>query len=139
MANRSLSWTWVLLSFLVYIALELLLGGVVLQLFTGRFVGEVTRIRIETLLIMTSFVSGGFLVGLASRRVRLLEPAIGAFLAVATTFVYALFTPVRFYGFFGRRVLFGGLLAFLLALGGAYLGEKVAARLGNTDSQTNLP
>ena len=44
---------------------------------------------------------------------------------------YAAFTPVLFFGFSFGRILIGGGIAFGLALFGADLGERMAARFGN--------
>jgi hypothetical protein len=118
----------------IFIAVELLLGGVVGRLIAGRFVGHVFRIKIEVILMLVSYFVGGLFVGLFSPNVRILEPAIGASLAVLFTFVYSFFTPVRFFGFSINRLLIGGIIAFVLALIGADFGERIAARFGNRAS-----
>ena len=122
----------------IFIAIELLLGGIVAQLISGRFVGRVAQVRFEMLLMLASYFFGGVLVGLISPGVRTLEPAVGAFLAVLITFIYAFFTPHRLFAFSTNRILIGGIIAFLLALLGADLGERIAARFGNRSSKDYL-
>lgn len=123
--SSSFSITWIVVSYLLYVALEIVLSGLVGRLVFGRFIGQIALIRLETLLILASYFSGGFLVGVISPHRRMIEPAAGAFLAVITTFLYTVFTPFRFYGFLGQRIVIGGLLAFAIALAGAYVGERL--------------
>lgn len=134
-AEAGLSARWIGISYGVFIASELLLGGLVAKVIAGRFVGHVSQLRLEAILILVSYYLGGFLVGFASPRVRVAEPAIGAALSVATTFVIAFFSPLGFLSFKAARVLAGGVIAFLLALAGARTGEKAAALLGNDASR----
>ena len=42
---------------------------------------------------------------------------------------------IRFYGFSLTRMIVGGGIAFVLALIGADLGERIAAKLGNRESK----
>ena len=125
---------WVLISLVVYIGLEVLLGGV-LGYLLNQFVSHPFQIRLELILMVVSYFIGGLVIGLISREVRLLEPAVGAFLAVGLTFLYAFFTPVHFFGFSPQRIMIGGAIAFALALLGADLGERIAGRLGNRASK----
>jgi len=126
---------WVLFSLIIYLAIEIILGGYVSQLLSGTFVSRFFIMKIELLLMLISYFIGGFLIGLISPTVRIFEPAVGAFLAVAFTFLYGMFTPLRFFGFSLSKILIGGGIAFVLALVGAEFGEKLAARLGNKKSQ----
>ncbi|MBD3308888.1 hypothetical protein GF339_20915 [candidate division KSB3 bacterium] len=133
--SKSYSWTWVFLSMGIFLGIELFLGGFVAQLLAGRFVGRVFLLRIELLLMLASYLLGGILVGVLSPGIRILEPGIGAFLAVFLTFLYSVFTPMRLFGFSSTRLLIAGVVAFALALFGADLGERLAARFGNRSSQ----
>jgi len=85
--------------------------------------------------MLASYFIGGFLIGLLSPGIRVLEPALGAFLAVGFTFLYGFFTPFSFFAFSLGKIFIGGGIAFGLALLGAKLGEKLAAKLGNLKSQ----
>jgi hypothetical protein len=126
---------WIIISMVIFIVVELFLGGFVGPLISGRFIGHIFFIKIEMILMLGSYFFGGLLVGLISPGIRIFEPAIGAALAVFFTFAYSFFTPHRFYGFAMDRVLFGALIAFGLALLGADVGERIAARLGNRTSK----
>jgi hypothetical protein len=133
--SKRLSWLWIIISLITFIIIELLLGGVIARLIAGRFVGHIFMLRIEVILILASYFLGGLIVGFFSPGIRILEPAIGAFFAVLFTFFYGFFTPHRFFGFSLNRLLIGGGIAFVLALFGADLGERLAARVGNRASK----
>ena len=119
----------------IFLSIELLLGGFIAPLLSGRFVGRVFLLRIEVLLMLTSYFVGGLFVGVISPGIRIFEPAIGAFFAVLCTFIYSFFTPHRFFGFALNRRIIGGIIAFVLALFGADLGERIGARFGNRASK----
>lgn len=129
MQSSSFSWVWVAIAFVIFIATEILIGGLIGGVVTGSFITESTRYRIEVLLLLASFLVGGFLIGVITPRVRLFEPAVAAFLSIVVTFLYALFVPLRWYEFLGGRVFAGGFIAFLIALGGAYAGEKLTGSI----------
>ncbi len=133
--GHSFSKKWVLISLAVFLGVEVVLGGLVGRLVLGGFASRPLGLRIELLLMLASYFVGGLTIGLVSRSVRLLEPAIAAFIAVALTFLYTAFTPLLFFGFSFGRILVGGGIAFGLALFGADIGERMAARFGNPASQ----
>ena len=126
---------WVVLSLIIFIAVEILLGGVIGPFVVGRFVSRPLYLKLEVILMLGSYFFGGLIIGLLSPGIRVLEPAIGAALAVIFTWLYSFFTPIRFYGFSLPRMLIGGGIAFVLALIGADLGERIAAKLGNRQSK----
>lgn len=126
---------WIIISMVIFIAVELFLGGFVGPLIEGRFVSRIMYLKLTTFLMLASYFIGGLLVGFISPGIRILEPAIGAGLAVFFTWAYSFFTPHRFYGFSTSRVLIGSIIAFVLALVGADLGERIAARFGNRASK----
>ena len=132
---RVVSRKWILISLAVFIGAEVVLGGLVGTVVLRGFVSRPLGLRIELLLMLASYFVGGLTIGLISRSVRLLEPAIAAFIAVALTFLYTAFTPLLFFGFSFGRILVGGGIAFGLALFGADIGERMAARFGNRASQ----
>ncbi len=135
--REPVSKAWVVGAFFVFMGMEVLLGALLAPLL-GSFVSVPFRWRLEITLMAASWWLGGLLVGLLSPRVRLLEPGIGAFAAVAMTSLYAVFVPFGWFRFSLERVVLGGGIAFLLALWGADVGERVAARLGNRHSQRYL-
>lgn len=126
---------WILSSVVIFIAVEIFLGGFVGPIISGRLISHVLYIKIELLLMLGSYFLGGLIVGLISPGVRIFEPAVGAALAVLLTFAYSFFTPYHFYGFATNRALIGAGIAFALALLGADCGERIAARLGNRASK----
>ncbi len=135
-SHRKFSWPWVFISIGVFIGIELFFGGFVSQIVAGRYVGRILWFKIEMLIMLASYFAGGLVVGLLSPGIRILEPAIGAFLAVLGTLIYSFFTPmIRCFGFSGDRALIGGAIVFVLALLGADVGERIAARLGNRASK----
>jgi len=125
MTDRPISTKWIVLSFLVFMAFELLLGQGLTRLLTGSTTSHMLMLRLEMLLMSASFLAGGFLIGVVSPGPRLIEPAIGAAITVVFTFLIAFFTPVVFYQASLSRMLIGGVIGFGVALFGAHLGEKV--------------
>ncbi len=132
---QSLSILWILYSLVVFIVVELFLAGFVGQVVVGRFVPHTLTYLIEVILIISSFFIGGAIVGIISPKIRILEPAIAAFLCVLLTLSISFFSPYRFMAFTWTKVAIGGGTAFFLAWFGAFLGEKFSARMGNKDSR----
>ena len=134
--KKVFSWPWVFVSIFVFIGIELFLGGFVSGIVAGRYVGRIMWFKIEMAMMLASYFVGGVLIGLFSPSVRIFEPAVGAFLAVLMTLIYSFFIPLtRCFGFSGDRALIGGAIVFVLALLGADLGERLAARIGNQASK----
>jgi hypothetical protein len=133
---------WIVVSMVIFVAFELFLRGVVGQFITTRFAHDMLDIRLQMLLMIASYFFGGVLVGLISPGIRIFEPAVGAALAVVFTWAYLFFGPIFGFGALyhfmrfplGYMVLGSG-IAFVVALFGADLGERIAARLGNRASR----
>jgi hypothetical protein len=123
--QRPVSKPWIAISILIFMALELLLGGLVSDMLEGRTTSHMLKLRIELALSLLSFLFGGFLVGVFSPGPRLVEPAVGAAVTVVFTFLISFFTPVAFLQASGGRILIGGVMAFGVALFGAHFGEKL--------------
>ncbi|MGR9013954.1 MAG: TerD family protein [Gammaproteobacteria bacterium] len=132
---KDLSKAWIFYSLAAFIAAELFLGGVVGKLIIGRFIPHTLTYTIEVILILTSFFIGGAIIGLLSSKVRVLEPALGAFLCVLLTLSISFFSPYSFMRFTWIKLFIGGGSAFFLALSGAYLAEKISAKMGNRNAQ----
>ena len=125
MTKRPVSRAWLAASVLIFTVLELLLGGWLASVFAGRNVSHMLALRVELLMSLGSYFLGGLIVGLISPGKRLLEPAIAAAISVLFTFLIAFFTPVIFFHADPSRMVVGGVVAFLIALFGAHLGEKL--------------
>lgn len=120
------SWTWVGISLAVFISLQVVLGY-----FAGRYV--VAHYFSDNLLYaaagglsLASYFLGGLLIGVVSPRVHMLEPAVGALLAVVATLAVSLLTPAL--GLNGGMLMLGGMVAFLMAVWGAKLGDQLTRR-----------
>lgn len=130
-----LSKLWIVYSLLIFIAVELLLAGLLGHLIFSRFVPHTLMYTLEVILMLSSFFVGAALVGFISTEVRILEPAIAAFLFVLITLAISLFSPYSFMVFTWTKALIGGGIAFCLAWMGASLGEKLEAKIGNKASR----
>lgn len=118
------SWKWVLISMAVFMAVELILGGLIGQVLLGRYMSISLGFMLQGLLHLISFFIGGVIVGLISPGIRIQEPAVGAFLSVALMLSLSLFTPYSFIRFSLFKMILGGVVAFCLALAGAKIGES---------------
>lgn len=123
------SWLWVGISMVVYVVVELLLGGLLAGVMAGRMASPGTEFALRQMLQVGAFLVGGFGVGLVSPRLRLLEPAVGAALAIVVIGILTLFTPLRMYGYSSGGLLLAAALAFGCGLVGAWFGERLAGNL----------
>jgi len=125
---------WTVASVVLFTAIEILIGGWLGPVMWGRYVSPMLHAKVIMLMHLGSYFCGGILVGIISPRIRMLEPAVAAFVSVALVLVMAFFLPVGFVRLPGLTVIggpfslgkliIGGGIAFGLALLGAYLGEK---------------
>ncbi len=129
MPQERFSVPWVFISLFTFVAVELLLGGLLGNVVVGRYMSISLRFYIQGLLHLTSFFVGGMVVGVLSRGVRIREPAAGAFLAVGLMLIMTVFTPYSYIRFSLTKLLIGGVIAYALALTGAKLGERVMGNL----------
>ena len=116
-------WMWI--SFIVFIAAELIVGSVIGEFIRNSYKSQNLRFMIQGLLHISSFFIGGFLIGFFSPGIRIVEPAVGAFLSMVVIAFLVFFTP-HYYHFRLGKMLIAGTIAFFLALYGAKLGEKVS-------------
>ena len=114
----------------VFIGTELTISTLVGQALLKNAMSMSLSFTLRGLLHVTSFFFGGFLIGVVSPKLRIWEPAIGAFAAVLLMFVMTAFVPNVFVQFETGKVILAGSFALVLALVGARLGEKV---MGNLD------
>lgn len=132
-APQAFSAAWVLAGVFIITAMELLIAlAIAPATLTGHLASPMLRMRLEMLMHLASFFVGGLAVGVISPRVRLLEPAVAAFLSVAIVFMTSFFMPGRFLHFSMEKVLIGGGIAFALAMAGAYTGERWMGNIEET-------
>ncbi|HUX20713.1 MAG TPA: hypothetical protein VMW69_05690 [Spirochaetia bacterium] len=118
MSRTLLHWKWILLSIGIFLIVQLFLSmvfGVFGVLTLG--IGFVLFVVVKPL----TFFGGGFLSGLFSKGVTILEPAIGAALITLLGGVFDArwLLPHRLSWTMGSSIV-----AFVVALFGAFLGEK---------------
>jgi hypothetical protein len=123
--TKDFSVVWVVVSFFVFMAVELFFGYFVGEVLLGAYVSSVWHAKAQLILILSSFLVGGFLVGFFSPGLRLVEPAVGAFSSVLFVGLMKYFLPYSFFGFNNSNLFIGGVLAFVLAWVGAYSAEKL--------------
>ncbi len=133
MSSRSpFSGPWLVASIVIFTALELFVAIVFAPaVLAGRLASPMWRMRVEMMMHLGSFWLGGLVVGVISPRVRMLEPAVGAFASVALVLLTSVFMPHAFLRLSSEKLLIGGGIAFLVALAGAHLGERL---MGNVDA-----
>ena len=112
----------------IFIGFELVLGGLVGQVVMGRYMSHSLRFLLQGALNLASYFIGGVVIGVISPGLRIQEPAVGAFLSVALMLSLSLFTPYSFIRFSLFKLLIGGGIAFILALTGAKLGERLTGK-----------
>lgn len=124
MTDQPFSKNWVIASVILITGMELLIAVVLAPaILTGRLASPMVQMRIEMMMHLASFYVGGVLVGIVSPRVRILEPAVGAFVSVLLVFAMTFFIPSFMHFDLGKLAVGGG-IAFVLALAGAYTGER---------------
>ena len=109
----------------VFIGFQTILGGLVGEYLLGRYSSISYGFLVQGLLNLASYFIGGIAIGMLSPGLRIHEPAVGAFLCVATMLALSFFTPYAFIQFSTVKMLIGGGIAFVLALAGAKLGERL--------------
>jgi len=119
--QEDFEWKWALVAFGVYLATQALVLGL-LPLIIHAFDPQ----GVDGLLVsMAVWFLGGIVVGVVSPGKTFIEPAVGASLAVFPTIAYlALTTPSGFQPTLLAYIV-GGMLGVMLALFGAFVGEKV--------------
>lgn len=128
-AARPFSVAWVFVSMAVFIGVELTVSMVIGRALLKHALSIPLSFTLQGLLHATSYLLGGFLIGLVSPKRRIAEPAAGAFLSVALMFALTAFMPTVFYRWDGGKVLIAGTLALVFALVGARAGEKLTGNL----------
>ena len=116
---------WVIASVLIFTAMEICIAMLLAPaIFAGRLASPMLQMRMQMLMHLGSFYVGGIFVGIISPRIRLWEPAVGAFVAVLLVFLMSVFMPHSWWSWDWSKIIVGGGIAFGLGLAGAYTGEK---------------
>lgn len=131
--ERPFSSAWLIVSVILFLGVELLIGTWIGPLVIGKYVSPVFNLQVQALMHLASFYVGGVLVGLLSPGIRMKEPAAGAFISVLVVFLMSFFMPHWYYRFDLQKVLIGGGIAVVLALAGAYSGEKMMGNIEPDD------
>ncbi len=132
--TQPFSTSWMIASVLIFTATEIAIAIVLAPaIFAGRLASPMLQMRLQMLMHLGSFFVGGIFVGVVSPRVRLMEPAVGAVIAVMLVFLMSVFMPQTFFGWSWSKIIMGGGIAFVLALSGAYTGEKW---MGNVEADS---
>ncbi len=127
--ERPFSTAWTMLSLVLFLAVELVIGGWLGPLVAGKYTSRMFHYELQMVLHLGALYLGGLAVGVVSPGRRLLEPAVAAFLSVALTFMMSFFMPTWFLRFDVTKVLIGGGIGFFVALLGAWHGEKMMGNL----------
>jgi len=139
MKTQPFSFGWTIASVVIFTALEIAIATLIAPMvFASRLASPMAQISLQMLMHLGSFYLGGLLVGVISPGVRLLEPAVGAFVAVAIVFTMSFFMPNMFMQWEWHKVLIGGSIAFGLSLMGAYTGERWMGNVPEESSRAQL-
>ena len=119
MAETRIEWKWVLVSIIVFLVIQVVLSVIfgIFGLLTLGF-GFVLFLVVKPL---TYFI-GGIVTGRMSPGITIREPAIGA---VVISVLGIIFDSTRAPGGRVLWMIVAGVLAFLLALAGAQIGERM--------------
>lgn len=128
---------WMVIGIVLYTAMEMAIALVLAPaVFAGRLSSHMLQWRLQMVMHLGSFYLGGLLLGLITPGLRLLEPAAAAFVSVAMVFLMSFFTPSIMMQWNVSKLLVGGSIAAVIALTGAYTGEKW---MGNVEGEEGVP
>ena len=128
MANaktEDFSTMWMFISIGVFIVAEVVLGWFVGTFLLGGYVSQMWHLKVQVLLYLGAYFVGGIGIGVVSPGIRVVEPAMGAFVSVFLTLAISLFLPYTFMRLSIGKLLVGGFIAFAIAFAGARIGERV--------------
>jgi hypothetical protein len=121
---------WMVMSILTFLVAEVILGWFVGTFLLGGYVSQMWHLRMQVLLYLGAYFVGGIFIGVVSPGLRMIEPAMGAFVSVFLTLAISLFLPYTFMRLSFGKLVVGGLIAFAIAFAGARIGERF---MGNAD------
>lgn len=135
--ERPFSMAWVVISVFVFLGVEMTIGGWLAPLVIGRYVSPMFHFELQLLAHLFSFYLGGLGVGVLSPGRRLIEPAVGAVVSVLLVSMISLFMPTIFFAFNVMKVILAGAIAFVIALWGAWHGERAMGNVDPDDPQAS--
>ncbi len=127
--EREFSNLWLVISIVLFCALELFFGGYVGRVLIGKYVSQMLLLKLQVGLNLGSYFLGGIVIGVISPGLRVIEPAVGAAVSVAMALMISLFLPYRFMHISMGKMFLGGGIAFFLAMAGARIGERFMGNL----------
>lgn len=133
--SRPFSTAWTVVSVAMFLAVELFIGSWLGPMVIGKYVSPMFHMQLQMAMHLTSFYLGGIAVGVLSPGVRLKEPAVGAFISVALVLLMSVFMPMSYMRLDLTKLLLGGGIAFVLALAGAFSGEKLMGNIEADDEK----
>ena len=119
------SWGWVWISFAGFLVFQVLLSQFATPYVTQGYQTAHFRFLVEGGITLAAYYLGGFLTGFVSPRVRLMEPAVAAGLAMFAAMSVGWFTPQIWYRFGLFKFLLGSATAASLAYAGAFSAERL--------------
>ena len=122
---------WLVISIVLFCAVELFLGGFVGGVVLGKYVSQMLHLKLQMMLNLGSYFIGGILIGVLSPGIRIIEPAVGAFISVGMVLCISYFLPHYFIRMEFSKLLIGGGIAFALAYFGARFGEKLTGNISD--------
>lgn len=122
--EQPFSWPWVWMSLGSFVLAQFLLHGVIFSAASihGLFL-------LESMIDLFTYFLGGFMVGVVSPKIRVLEPTVGAVIALVMTLNVGMWMPFNFFtGGIVKTLIMSGVVA-ATAYQGAYIGEKLTRQM----------
>ena len=127
--NQPFSWGWLWGSVSIFVLTQLVLAFLVGDLLLGARIPHGLQQMVQGFLMLLSYFVGGFLIGVISPKIRVIEPALGAFASIFLVVIFSFLMPNNYVYFEWLRLLIGGVVAFGLAMYGAVLGERLTKQM----------
>ena len=127
---------WMVVGIVLYTVLEMAIALVLAPaIFAGRMSSHMLQWRLQMVMHLGSFYLGGLALGIITPGIRLAEPAAAAFVSVGLVFLMSFFSPSIMMQWSFSKLIVGGGIAAVLAVMGAYTGEKW---MGNVEGEAGI-
>ena len=127
---------WMVIGIVLYTVLEMAIALVLAPaVFAGRMSSHMLQWRLQIVMHLGSFYLGGLVLGIITPGIRIVEPAAAAFVSVALVFLMSFFSPSIMMQWSFSKLVVGGGIAAVLAVMGAYTGEKW---MGNVEGEAGI-